>query len=207
MRAASAAGGLATKTPAQVLGHIGGAPLASPQFTGTPKAPTPSAGDKSTRVATTEFVSSALAPVATAAESVAGIVKLATTAQAQALTDDLTALTPKKLAAAFAGSNQLIVANGYQKLPGGLLLQWGIQASAASANTVAHYPISFTGGVLAVFGTGLNTSGGIQAYVTLNSYNTANATFNCFVAGNGSAASLASTVGGVSLRWFAIGKA
>uniref|UniRef100_UPI001F147ED5 hypothetical protein n=4 Tax=Achromobacter TaxID=222 RepID=UPI001F147ED5 len=49
-------GALTTKSAAQVLEHIGGAPLASPVFTGLPKAPTPAAGDKSTRVATTEFV-------------------------------------------------------------------------------------------------------------------------------------------------------
>ena len=36
------------------------APLASPVFTGTPKAPTPAAGDNSTKVATTAFVNTAL---------------------------------------------------------------------------------------------------------------------------------------------------
>jgi hypothetical protein len=38
----------------------GGAPLHSPHFTGFPRAPTPQAGDASTRVATTEFVRSAI---------------------------------------------------------------------------------------------------------------------------------------------------
>ena len=36
------------------------APLESPTFTGTPKAPTPEAGDSSTSIATTEFVSNAV---------------------------------------------------------------------------------------------------------------------------------------------------
>jgi phage-related tail fiber protein len=36
------------------------APLASPAFTGTPTAPTPAAGDKSTKLATTEFVERAV---------------------------------------------------------------------------------------------------------------------------------------------------
>jgi hypothetical protein len=50
-------GALATKTPVQVLNHIGGAPLDSPGLTGTPTAPTPGTGDNSQRLATTEFVS------------------------------------------------------------------------------------------------------------------------------------------------------
>ncbi|CUJ29144.1 Uncharacterised protein [Achromobacter ruhlandii] len=49
-------GALATKTPVQVLNHIGGAPLDSPGLTGTPTAPTPAATDRSTRIATTAFV-------------------------------------------------------------------------------------------------------------------------------------------------------
>lgn len=39
------------------------APLASPAFTGTPTAPTPSAGDDSTKVATTAFVKTAVAGI------------------------------------------------------------------------------------------------------------------------------------------------
>lgn len=40
---------------------LGGAPLASPMFTGTPRAPTPLTGDSSTRLSTTAFVAAALA--------------------------------------------------------------------------------------------------------------------------------------------------
>lgn len=39
------------------------APLASPAFTGTPTAPTPTAGDSSTKIATTAFVSGAMTPI------------------------------------------------------------------------------------------------------------------------------------------------
>ena len=39
---------------------VGGAPLASPTFTGTVAAPTPTAGDNSTKVATTAFVGNAI---------------------------------------------------------------------------------------------------------------------------------------------------
>jgi len=43
---------------------VGGALLASPQFTGTPTSPTPTAGDNSTNIATTAFVAHALSTAA-----------------------------------------------------------------------------------------------------------------------------------------------
>src|SRR5215472_12486452 len=43
---------------------VGGALLSSPQFTGTPTAPTPTAGDNSTNIATTAFVAHALSTAA-----------------------------------------------------------------------------------------------------------------------------------------------
>lgn len=47
-----------------VVGDVSGAaPLASPIFTGDPKAPTPAAGDNDTTIATTAFVQAALAPL------------------------------------------------------------------------------------------------------------------------------------------------
>lgn len=42
----------------------GGAPILSPDFEGEPRAPTPPAGDSSTRIATTEFVNAAVSSVA-----------------------------------------------------------------------------------------------------------------------------------------------
>ena len=46
--------------PTYTLTGLGGAPLASPSFTGTPKAPTPTAGDSTTNIATTAFVTGAI---------------------------------------------------------------------------------------------------------------------------------------------------
>lgn len=85
-----------------------------------------------------------------ASESVKGIAKLATTAQAQALTDDTTIITPAKLADAFKGANQSFAANGYQKLPGGFILQWGL-GSHSTQGQVFTFPISFPNGCLGVF--------------------------------------------------------
>ena len=43
-------------TVSQTMTMLGAAPLASPTFTGTPRAPTPSTGDSSTQIATTAYV-------------------------------------------------------------------------------------------------------------------------------------------------------
>jgi hypothetical protein len=50
-------------TVGAMLTTLGGAPLASPTFTGDPQAPTPTAGDNDTSIATTAFVVAAIAAV------------------------------------------------------------------------------------------------------------------------------------------------
>lgn len=83
------------------------------------------------------------AAVAAASETVAGKIALATDAKAQAWTDDLTAITPYELNMALKGSNQSLAASGYQKLPGGLIVQWGSDTNTTHGHTVS-FPISFT---------------------------------------------------------------
>jgi hypothetical protein len=53
-------GGTGAGTAAAALTALGGAPLASPTFTGTPAAPTPAPGDSTTKLATTAFVANAI---------------------------------------------------------------------------------------------------------------------------------------------------
>lgn len=67
---------------------------------------------------------------------------VATTAQAQAQTDDTRSLTPRKLAEAFKGANQILGATGFQKLPGGLIMQWG-NANAVNGSVIVTFPIAF----------------------------------------------------------------
>lgn len=50
------------------------APLASPAFTGTPTAPTPSAGDDSTKVATTAFVQEAISGISWSATNTVAVI-------------------------------------------------------------------------------------------------------------------------------------
>lgn len=84
--------------------------------------------------------------VTDASTTVKGIVELATDAEAQTLSSNLLALTPSTLAAAFKGTNQSFAADGYQKLPGGLILQWGRSAVSIAPNGGVlniTFPIAF----------------------------------------------------------------
>ena len=121
------------------------APIASPALTGTPTAPTAAAGTNTTQIATTAFVAAATWGVTIpASTTVRGMVRLATSAEAQWLSDATIALTPATLDAALRGSNQSLAGNGYQKLPGGLIIQWGLTGSAGTVRDVsAAFPIAF----------------------------------------------------------------
>lgn len=79
---------LTASDAAAARGAIGAAPLSSPEFTGSPKAPTQTVGDNSTKLATTAFI-----------------------------------------AETFAGTGG---GNGYRKLAGGTILQWGVSSSSGA---------------------------------------------------------------------------
>jgi hypothetical protein len=88
------------------------APLNSPAFTGTPTAPTQSPGNDSTRVATTAFIQAALATKANLAGSAAQQFSVAA-ASSNSQAVNLSQFT-----------NRSLTTNGYQVLPGGLIMQW-----------------------------------------------------------------------------------
>lgn len=76
------------------------------------------------------------------------LLPVATTAQAQARTSNDVLLSPLQLDNAFKGSaNQALTVQGYQKLPGGLILQWGKSATTTTTASVS-FPVAFTTGVL-----------------------------------------------------------
>ncbi len=85
-----------------------------------------------------------------ASETVAGVLKIATTALARGLTDDLTALTPKKLASAFGlRLDHTFTANDWAPLPGGLIVQWGAISAAPTVNYGSTlFPTTFNSAVL-----------------------------------------------------------
>lgn len=68
----------------------------------------------------------------------------ATTVQAQQQTSTSSIISPSLLSLAFKGSNQQFGTTGFQKLPGGLILQWGDTPNIASGdNTTITLPLAF----------------------------------------------------------------
>lgn len=91
---------------------------------------------------------------------------VASTAQAQDQTSNTTLITPLLLARAFQGSNHSLAANGFQKLPGGLILQWGTaNINYNQTNNVVNLPISFTSQNLVVLATVKTSSAASGVYV------------------------------------------
>ena len=111
-------------------------------------------------------ISKALDPIQ-ATELVAGIIKIATTAQVTAGTDNTTAVSPAKLKEIFVNGSTK-TQNGYQKLPGGVIMQWGMVADNGNVVNVT-FPVAFPtscaslqitrGGGTAAFSTGSPDAG------------------------------------------------
>lgn len=159
------------------------ADIISPTFTGTPEAPTASAGTNTTQLATTAFVTAAVTAydtaltVSTAQIENAAVTnaKLASGAAVANLGFDpvqqgtgtgqlgntvkigwsgsqLKAQVDATDMGAFAMQSEFnsnFSANGYQKLPGGLIMQWGSFTQTASSTTVT-LPIAFPNAFLNV---------------------------------------------------------
>lgn len=69
----------------------------------------------------------------------------ATSAAIAVGTDTQSAVTPSEFAGAFGGANQSIGTNGYQVLPGGLILQWGLYPTLITFEgpITITFPIAF----------------------------------------------------------------
>lgn len=67
---------------------------------------------------------------------------VASTSQAQAWASNTTLITPLRLAEAFQAANQSLTTNGWQKLPGGIIIQWasaeGVVAAALGSTSVVN---------------------------------------------------------------------
>ena len=77
-------------------------------------------------------------------------VQVATAAQSRAMTANNVYLSPLQLANAFTGTNQSLGQNGWQMLPGGLILQWGSATATGGVGTWT-YPRTFPNSVFRVF--------------------------------------------------------
>lgn len=88
----------------------------------------------------------AFAPTDLATDSVAGLVELATSEESQAFTDTVRAITPATLYGSFQGGNQSLGTTGYQKLPGGLIVQWGSRTAGPTLTGTVTFPLAFPTG-------------------------------------------------------------
>lgn len=78
---------------------------------------------------------------------------VATPSLAQALSSDTDLLTPLQLDNSFKGANQSTSANGFQKLPGGMIEMWGQIAGSAGGYTTLTFPIAWPTGMLSIVAT------------------------------------------------------
>jgi hypothetical protein len=84
-----------------------------------------------------------------ATQAVKGVLKLATAALAQGWADDTAALTAWSLSQAFKGANQMLAPAGYQKFPGGVILQWCAYSQDTQGQNF-NFPIEFPNACLNV---------------------------------------------------------
>ena len=95
-----------------------------------------------------------------------------TSAQAQAFISTNTFISPATLAAAFQGSNQTLAASGYQKLPGGLIIQWGVSGTINTGSSVpVTFPIAFPNNVFKIIPSlqGANIATAVESAVQVES--------------------------------------
>lgn len=129
----------------------------------------------------------------TATETRAGLMEIATDAEARAFTANK-AIDGAKLASAMTGSNQSLSASGYQKFPGGLILQWGyVPASTATINVT--FPIAFSTSVYSIQLTDRSDGSG---------FNDANSAINAPPTTSGF--QIGTYTGFTGVFWFAVGK-
>ena len=246
-----------TSGSASTAGWIAQAPLASPTFTGTPAAPTPSSADNSTRLATTAYVQTGLATKAALAGSSGQVFSVANAASAsQALPLGQAQSTFAALAgsstqtfsvanavsssqavplgqaqstfAALAGSsaqtfsvspgastNQAVnfgqfasslSANGYQILPGGLILQWGITSAfptgASTSSVTGTFPVNFPNNAFVIVGTPDNLAASTWDELAVMNTSLTTSGYTFYIGTANSSRSIGNTV---HVRWFAIG--
>jgi len=246
-----------TSGSASTAGWIAQAPLASPTFTGTPAAPTPSSADNSTRLATTAYVQTGLATKAALAGSSGQVFSVANAVsssqalplgQAQSTFAALAGSSTQTFSvanavsssqavplgqaqstfAALAGSsaqtfsvspgastNQAVnfgqfasslSANGYQILPGGLILQWGITSAfptgASTSSVTGTFPVNFPNNAFVIVGTPDNLAASTWDELAVMNTSLTTSGYTFYIGTANSSRSIGNTV---HVRWFAIG--
>lgn len=76
--------------------------------------------------------------------SSADATQVATATQSRAMTANNVFVSPLQLANAFTGTNQSLTTEGFQVLPGGLIIQWGVVVIGAASGTTWTFPKPLT---------------------------------------------------------------
>lgn len=99
-------------------------------------------------------------------ELLRGMPQIASVLEAQAQLSGEKMLSPKGLGDAFKGANQMLASPGFQRLPGGLILQWGsFGVLSSTADTTVTFPLAFPNVVFAFLVTqAYSTGSGNVAY-------------------------------------------
>lgn len=125
-------------------------------------------------------------------------VALATAAEAQAWSNNSKVITPLQLAQASMGANQSLTPVGYQRLPGGLILQWGSFTQGSSGPTPIVYPISFPTAVLSAAVTANAGASAFGRFATFNGVNLSNAIGGVY-------SDQSTYASGIAAAWIALG--
>lgn len=126
----------------------------SPEFSGTPKAPTAPAGTNTTQLATTAFAMTAASnavagvTIADASETVAGKIEIATSAEVIAGTDTARAITPAGLRSALnaSGSAPVYACRAWVNFngTGTVAIRASGNVSSITDNGTGNYTVNFT---------------------------------------------------------------
>ena len=207
------------------LGLVPYAPLNSPALTGNPTAPTQATSDNSVHIATTAWVINAVASglynagFASLNAASANLTTLITNSPATgdssnhvpntswvtaALSSAVAPLAPEswvislfaQLSSFGANYGTYTEGGGYQKLPGGLTIQWGgAGCGGSSSGDQVFYNLTFPNAALAVLGCDDGGGGHVVSCQIINS-----AYFLAYCRGNNT-----SSFAVTNIRWFAIG--
>lgn len=97
----------------------------------------------------------------------------------------------------FTGTNQSLSGSGYQKLPGGLIIQWGVGYTDGSGYFLTNLPVVFPNNYFI----GVGTAGVDGSFVTPVTYLT-----NTQIGLKGYSSTNALVQSGLRITWIAVGK-
>lgn len=117
----------------EMLNSSGYAAAVNTALTGVPNAPTASPGTNTTQIATTAFVATSFAPLASPTFTGAPSLPTGAVGVTQAVADASTKLATT----AFVNPSTTNSANGSVELPSGIIMKWGTDSSATNPRTIS----------------------------------------------------------------------